>query len=231
MNPKPEGTNPTETKEFIREVEEKVDNNHVRVGESLKSYHLDEQTMNVNKKKLANLIKNLFECYRRKTEQMLKQTDNLPVEITCGLYIGSIGGAKSKMCLQNCGITHIVSCASTIPPQFPEDFKYLHMKLEDRVSQTIDDMFDCGIPFIRNALEDGGKVFVHCFAGKSRATTMCCAYLIHSMQIPLSEALALVQKVRPIADPNIGFRNELVKFAKSLGIHDPSIEKPQPVKS
>jgi len=140
-------------------------------------------------------------------------------------------GAKSKESLKDVGITHVLSCAAIIPPQFPEDFEYLHLSLEDTAAQNIDDMFDRGIPFIVHALKNGGKVFVHCFAGKSRATTMCCAYLIHSMRIPFSKALEMVKEVRPIADPNIGFRHELVKFANSLGISDPSIENPQPVRS
>jgi len=220
MLPKSEGTSTSNAKDCRIEVEEKIE-----------CPHEDEQKSNLKKERLILLLKTLFKQHRLDVEKRLQENDHLPIEIRSGLYIGSIGGAKSKESLKDSGITHIVSCAAIIPPQFPEDFEYLHLSLEDKAAQNIVDMFDRGIPFIRNALEKGGKVFVHCFAGKSRATTMCCAYLIHTMRIPFSKALEMVQEVRPIADPNIGFRHELVKYAKSLGIRDPSIESPQIVQS
>jgi len=216
--PEPITTSTLNAKDCSEDVEEKVE-----------CPPEDEQKKGSKKQKLVFLFKALFKTYRLHMIERLIENDHVPIKVISGLYIGSIGGAKSKASLKDVGITHVLSCAAIIPPQFPEDFEYLHLSLEDKPSQKIDDMFDRGIPFIVHALKNGGKVFVHCFAGKSRASTMCCAYLIHSMRIPFSKALEMVKEVRPIVDPNIGFRHELVKFAKSLSIRDPSIENPQPV--
>jgi protein-tyrosine phosphatase len=56
-----------------------------------------------------------------------------------------------------------------------------------------------------NGEEIKNKVLIHCFAGKSRATSFLLAYLIKERKIPLKEGLELVWKVRPIAAPNPGF--------------------------
>jgi len=185
----------------------------------------EKEKSTTQREKLAMLFKMVFEKFQRSVEERLIKTDHVPMKIMKGLYIGSIGGAKSKESLEEVGITHVVSCASIIPPQFPDYFEYLHFNMLDKADQGIDDMLSRGIPFIKNAIRSGGKVFVHCFAGKSRATTMCCAFLIETQRIPFSEALIMIQKVRPIADPNVGFRFQLVKFARSLGIDDPIFEK------
>ena len=49
------------------------------------------------------------------------------------------------------------------------------------------------------------KVLVHCFAGKSRATSFTLAYLMKEKQINLKDGLDMIWKVRPIAAPNPGF--------------------------
>jgi protein-tyrosine phosphatase len=59
--------------------------------------------------------------------------------------------------------------------------------------------------FINSALNNKGKVLVHCFAGKSRATSFTLGYLIKEKKISLKESLELIWKVRPIAAPNPGF--------------------------
>ena len=49
------------------------------------------------------------------------------------------------------------------------------------------------------------KILVHCFAGKSRATSITLAYLLKEKQINLKDGLDMIWKVRPIAAPNPGF--------------------------
>jgi hypothetical protein len=60
------------------------------------------------------------------------------------------------------------------------------------------------------------KVLVHCFAGKSRATTFLLAYLIKERKINLKDGLDLVWKVRPIAAPNPGFMIQLKALEKNV---------------
>lgn len=76
--------------------------------------------------------------------------------------------------------------------------------------------------FIKEALSENiegeapkNKVLVHCFAGKSRATTFLLCYLIKEKSINLKDGLDLVWKVRPIAAPNPGFMIQLKALEKN----------------
>ena len=60
------------------------------------------------------------------------------------------------------------------------------------------------------------KVLVHCFAGKSRATSFTCAYMIKQRKMTLKDALETIQKVRPIAAPNPGFMVQLKALEKNV---------------
>jgi protein-tyrosine phosphatase len=57
-----------------------------------------------------------------------------------------------------------------------------------------------------------GKVLVHCYAGVSRSVSVVCYHLMKSRKIPFLDALAHVQSIRPIADPNNGFREQLTRW-------------------
>lgn len=77
--------------------------------------------------------------------------------------------------------------------------------------------------FIGGALKDNkegeeptNKVLVHCFAGKSRATSFLLAYLVKERQIPLNEGLKLVWAVRQQAAPNPGFMIQLKALEKNV---------------
>ena len=64
---------------------------------------------------------------------------------------------------------------------------------------------DC-IQFIRTALEMGGRVLVHCFAGVSRSATCGIAYLMRDHGWTFLDGLNFVRRRRPIVFPNFGFQ-------------------------
>ena len=61
-----------------------------------------------------------------------------------------------------------------------------------------------------------GNILVHCYAGISRSVAVVCYYLMFTKVIPFDEALEIVQKVRPIADPNEGFTEELTSLGQMI---------------
>ena len=82
---------------------------------------------------------------------------------------------------------------------------------------------DRAVDFIKGALSGNvqgeapkNKVLVHCFAGKSRATTFLLAYLMKEKAINLKDGLEMVWKVRPIAAPNPGFMIQLKALEKNV---------------
>jgi len=89
--------------------------------------------------------------------------------------------------LEKVGITHILTCASKIQPRFKDDYTYEILPLLDSPDQNIVKWFDKANTFISEALDANkdksegdkkNKVLVHCFAGKSRATSFTCGYLM-----------------------------------------------------
>ena len=62
--------------------------------------------------------------------------------------------------------------------------------------------------------EPVNKVLVHCFAGKSRATTFTLAYMMIKRGFTLKDGLEHIWKVRPIAAPNPGFMIQLKALEK-----------------
>ena len=64
--------------------------------------------------------------------------------------------------------------------------------------------------------DENAKVLVHCFAGKSRATSFTLAYLVGKKGIELREGLEMIRAVRPIVQPNIGFFAQLKIFEKKV---------------
>ena len=118
--------------------------------------------------------------------------------------------------MQALGITHILTAASNLKPRFPDDFKYEILDLLDSPNQNILSYVDQANKFINDAFsanvegeEPKHKVLVHCFAGKSRATSFTLAYMMKERNIALKEGLELIWKVRPIAAPNPGFMVQL----------------------
>lgn len=59
-------------------------------------------------------------------------------------------------------------------------------------------------------------MLVHCFAGKSRSTSVVLAWLLQDQGMRLQDALALVQARRAGAQPNSGFLAQLASFERQL---------------
>ena len=117
-------------------------------------------------------------------------------EIIDGLYIGSFADAKSKKFLQQSRITHVLSAAWELNPAFPGQYEYLHIKMSDKPTFDLNLHLDCALEFIQNALNNDGRVLVHCYAGISRSASIVVAYLIRYNSLTLAEALSLCKQKR-----------------------------------
>ena len=144
-----------------------------------------------------------------------KRDDTIPAEFLPGIYIGSIGAALNKSLLLENQVTHILTVADNLPPSYPESFEYKNLDVRDDISCNILGVFQEAIEFIDQSLDLGGKVLVHCFAGKSRSAAICCAYLIKKQNMNLEQALSHLKDARPCIMPNPGFLFQLQLFEKS----------------
>ncbi|KFV05498.1 PREDICTED: dual specificity protein phosphatase 15, partial [Pterocles gutturalis] len=65
------------------------------------------------------------------------------------------------------------------------------------------------ISFIHQCRLHGGNCLVHCLAG---STTVVVAYVMAVTELSSQEVLDAIRTVRPVANPNPGFRQQLTEF-------------------
>ncbi|KAK3249719.1 hypothetical protein CYMTET_40865 [Cymbomonas tetramitiformis] len=143
--------------------------------------------------------------------KLLKE-DRIPAEIFPEVYLGSYGAAHNKALLKQIGITHVLCVASSIKAAFPELLTYKSVEVLDNPEADLAVHFAACFAFINEAIEGGGKVLIHCFAGKSRSATVLLAWIMKHKLMPLDEAIAHVKGLRSVVSPNAGFMKQLRQF-------------------
>ncbi|CAJ0632025.1 8630_t:CDS:2, partial [Entrophospora sp. SA101] len=98
--------------------------------------------------------------------------------------------------------------------------KFAQNNQVDDPKSNISKYFNQCIEFIEKAKESNGRVYVHCYAGISRSTTVVIAYLMYSCRFSLKKALNLVREKHKIVRPNSGFIRQLEKFEKEISLKD-----------
>jgi predicted protein tyrosine phosphatase len=132
------------------------------------------------------------------------------------LYLGNISAAHDLSTLQTWGVTHVVTCLGPCTLYHGEQLHYLPLHLADSAEQPIIHHFDAVHDWIEHAAEQQGKVLVHCAAGVSRSATLVTAYLMRREGLGAAEAMRRVQAQRTCANPNPGFRQQLLAYEADL---------------
>ncbi|OHS93063.1 hypothetical protein TRFO_12079 [Tritrichomonas foetus] len=131
-------------------------------------------------------------------------------EVDDGLYIGSEIAAQNRELLKNIGITHIVNLNGhhTIAA-FPDGFQYFTVKMSDSCFEELDEEFWKAVEFTKRAINQGGKVLVHCRLGISRSAALCVAYLMERKKMSFDTAFLALKAKRPAVNINQGFVEQL----------------------
>jgi atypical dual specificity phosphatase len=104
------------------------------------------------------------------------------------------------------GITGVVNLCEELAGPTRE---YQQLGIEQLWIPTVDfnhpssEDVDRGADFIQRHLEDGGKVYVHCKAGRARSATVVLWWLIKYRGMSPMEAQARILKARPHSNPRI----------------------------
>lgn len=141
-------------------------------------------------------------------------------QITDAVFLGQGRMTLYAGILSKLGITHVVSVGRTAHDAVLKgNFKLMEISRAPDVNETnLIDHWSSIVYFIKNSVEKGGKVLVHCEMGCSRAATVVIAYLRSTQQCPnLQSSYDLVKSKRPWIWPNVGFQEQLKKyFSESL---------------
>lgn len=130
------------------------------------------------------------------------------------IILGDINDAKNNEFLSFHKVTHVVNCTKEVPNFFPGRYNYCNLNLEDNPHQPLKQSLEQSRVFISDCLARGGTVFVHCYAGVSRSASVVIYYIMKSNRVSYERAYVYVKDRRNI-NPNIGFRNELLKLSFS----------------
>lgn len=142
--------------------------------------------------------------------------DTIPVLVYDDwLFVGSQTSSMNFFAIKENKITHIFSAIGPAQVKIP-GVVYESVDIMDDPMQSLEYAVDKFIPFVLKARKDKGKVLVHCHAGISRSVSLILAYLIITQGFSFNEALDMVKKSRPIANPNPGFKNQLITMWTSL---------------
>lgn len=165
-----------------------------------------------------------------KEEEFVEEVaDDQPYLIVDGLYLGSVDAARNVAALAAACITHVLTVAredlglpiANWPAPFGEEVEqphWLQIAVDDSCDENLLSHFDRCVRFISDALATGGRVLVHCQAGRSRSAAVVCAYLMRTSETPMRAAAALrtVQQVRPWAQPNPSFMLQLREYEQRI---------------
>jgi protein-tyrosine phosphatase len=132
------------------------------------------------------------------------------------IFIGDKHAPASLYLLKKHHITHVLSVCCGEFSHYPQTFVYKQIVVTDTPTTNISDHFEEAIDFIQTTVSNGGKVLIHCQGGVSRSVTFVVAYFMYKYRLSFANALEYVQNARPIANPNIGFRSQLLLYEKTI---------------
>ena len=160
---------------------------------------------NINEQNSINNNTNTIDAYKSSIRPMSKITNNI--------YLGNIYDAQNIEKLLEMGIQKVLSLITeTELLKYPPEIEHKLINIEDFPRQNIIQYFGECLLF----MEDNKKVLVHCMAGASRSATIIIAYLMWKNQLDFTEAVTLLEQIRPIISPNYGFVRQLQMFEKLL---------------
>lgn len=137
-------------------------------------------------------------------------------EILPSVYLGPYGSAKDRTELTNKGITHVLIVRSTLErrldPKFPTELKYQIVEVPEGPTENLILYFPECNACIHQAIQEGGKILVHCNAGLSRSAAVVVAFVMESMRMPFTEAIQHVQSRRCCIHISEALHNQLREF-------------------
>ncbi|XP_058796395.1 dual specificity protein phosphatase 15-like isoform X3 [Phymastichus coffea] len=128
-----------------------------------------------------------------------------------GLYVGNYRDSKDAAQLERFEITHILAIHDAAR-RLHSDKHYLCILAADSPDQNLSQYFPICNDFIHSARLRGGNVLIHCLAGMSRSVTLAVAYIMSTTDLSWKDALKVVRVGRAVANPNVGFQQQLEDF-------------------
>lgn len=129
--------------------------------------------------------------------------------VTQHIVLGCREDAMDLAKLKSLGVTHVLNTCKQLPNYHKAHLIYYKIPLMDRPNEAIVECCEVASHFLQRVERVGGRVLVHCIAGSSRSVTVVLMHLMLTHRITLHEAFHHINRMRPQADPNEGFKLQL----------------------
>lgn len=138
-------------------------------------------------------------------------------QISPQLFIGGQHRKRGWPTLKSWGITAVLNLRSRFDDKKAgiASNRYLHLSTRDGTPPTLDQLKE-GVAFMKEEIDRGGAIYVHCEAGVGRSATMVAAYLIEVGEMTPTQAWAKIRSVRPFIRPTSSQKMQIERFAKRV---------------
>jgi atypical dual specificity phosphatase len=144
-------------------------------------------------------------------------------EIDPTVWLGALPFRSDVKKLAQVGVTAVVNTCEEYAGPVAEYEKFgirqLRIPTVDFTHPTLADV-EKAVEFIENQRRNGGKVYVHCKAGRGRSATVVACWLIAAKGLNRQQAQRLLSERRPHVNPRIGDR-PVVKEFESRWLSEP----------
>ena len=154
------------------------------------------------------------ESYYASLTNLLSQE---PTHILDHLYLGSAFNAADYSWLKLNDIDIVINVSPGISNFYSDEFQYYNIDVEDLNQASMAPHFEAFYRLVTT--NPGKKIFVHCFAGKSRSASLVLYYLIKQYNWTLEYAINYLKERRPSININCTFIEEIERL-----ISDPSTQ-------
>ncbi|KAJ7230559.1 protein-tyrosine phosphatase-like protein [Mycena pura] len=133
-------------------------------------------------------------------EEVVRDAESFHAIIDDHLYLGNLSAAESPQLMERLGVTHILSvCPDYLATA--AHIEHCTIPMADDEHFDILEHLPTTCQFIQEALDEGGRVFVHCVMGISRSAAVVSAYrtplhfaVMFSRHISAAQAIQFVRK-------------------------------------
>ena len=170
------------------------------------------------------VVRSTRECFQQRYPFLLgKDYPDLPTYpseiIPDQLFLGGSAAVNEQSCA-DLRITHICSVTDrAVNHEATEGRQHIICNVQDTSSANLTPTMLQALPFIRGAVEEGGRVLVHCEKGQSRSASVVAAHLLEQQESEaagnppvdnrIQEVLTFMRRSRPFVRPNPGFMQQL----------------------
>lgn len=140
-------------------------------------------------------------------------------EINAHLILGARPLLGDPRRLQRLGVTGVVNMCREMPGPIKE---YQQLGIEQLWLPTVDfnhpsaEHVEAGADFIERHRLAGGRVYVHCKAGRARSATVVLWWLVKYGHLTPEEAQAAILAARPHSNPHIFERPVITELYRQL---------------